>query len=60
MALFFRFRQCMGVYVFTDLLITFVTTLLLDHGLWIQQASHETVDVLLFWGILFAVKPVQM
>jgi hypothetical protein len=49
-AMFFRFRQCMGLYVFTDLLITFLTVMLMKHGLWLELTLHEAVDWFLFVG----------
>ena len=48
--MFYRFRQCMGAYVFTDLLISFVSSILFKHIDWIDLLLHEAVDWLLFVG----------
>ena len=50
-AMFYKFRTYMALFVFSDLLITVIVTIALTRMLWLQATLHEVVDILFFIGI---------
>lgn len=50
-SMFYKFRWYMSLFVFCDLIITIVVTIVMDRMLWLDVALHQAIDLLFFIGV---------
>jgi hypothetical protein len=50
-SMFYKFRWYMSLFVFSDLVITIIVTMVMVRMLWLDVALHQAIDLLFFIGV---------